>query len=295
MNILKAIALLLALGVTMSAASIPAAAAASDQKAQSGNPQQSGQAADPQERQPAAEATERRAQNQDPPPPDAETRQEAEETVQAAARIFTEMHADVQKPIPSAVVQGAAGIAIFPEVIRAGLIAGGRDGTGVLVSRQEGRWSAPVFISIGGASVGAQIGVEASDLVLVFRTVAAINRILEGDDFRLGVDASISAGDSGARAQMTTQDAEIWAYQRNRGLFAGIAVSGAILTLNDERLHAYYDFQDQDPDARGYYPNEGGLARDLLGLGSNESKAAQKIPESAETLRRALQQAAEGQ
>jgi len=212
--------------------------------------------------------------------------------VEAATRIFRDMQANIEERIPAAVLEGAAGIAIFPDVIRAGLLAGGRYGTGVLLSQTEGEWSAPIFVSIGGASLGAQIGVEASDLILVFRTMNALNRVLEGDDFRIGVDASVAAGVSGAHAQMTTQDAEIWAYQRNRGLFAGVALSGAIMALNDERLRAYYTFT-QDQAARGYYASEDEMARALLNIGPpKDQQILQEIPKSAETLRNALKDSA---
>jgi SH3 domain-containing YSC84-like protein 1 len=226
---------------------------------------------------------------QDPATSVSEARQEAEQAVEAAANIFLDMQADVQERIPGAVMEGAAGIAIFPDVIRVGLIAGGQYGSGVLLSQIQGEWSAPVFISIGGASIGAQVGVEASDLILVFRTLDALNAILAGDHFRLGVDVSIAAGSSGAQAQMTTQDAEVWAYQRNRGLFAGVAVSGAVLALNDERMRAYYDFT-EDQAARGYYADgETETAQALLNIGPHKDKqVVQQIPESATTLREAL-------
>jgi lipid-binding SYLF domain-containing protein len=281
------------IAVAALALSMPKAAVSSDAGSPSGNMQQQ-ERMDPPASQtdtPVNGTADRRGQVQDPPQAAADTRQEAEDTVLAATRIFTHMLTDAKEPIPAAVIDGAAGIAIFPEVIRAGLIAGGRYGTGVLLSQNQGQWSAPVFVSIGGASLGAQIGVEASDLILVFRTQDALNTIIDGDDFRLGVDASIAAGSSGARAQMTTQDAEIWAYQRNRGLFAGVAVSGAILTLNDERLRAYYDFP-EDQTARGYQPEEEQAARTLLGIGPQQDRQiVEQMPPSAEALRKTIKDA----
>ena len=76
-----------------------------------------------------------------------------------------------EKGIPPALLNDADGIAIIPGVIKAGLVLGGRHGSGIMVVRdREGRWSNPSFVTITGGSIGWQIGVQSADIILVFRS-----------------------------------------------------------------------------------------------------------------------------
>lgn len=151
-----------------------------------------------------------------------------------------------ERGIPPVLLRNATGVAIIPNVIRAGFVLGGRYGTGILVVRdKEGNWSNPSFISIAGGSIGWQIGVEAIDIVLVFKNERSINRILTGK-FTLGADASIAAGPVGREAQAATDlqlKSEIYSYSRSRGLFAGLALAGAVLQVDDEANEKFYGKQ----------------------------------------------------
>ena len=100
-------------------------------------------------------------------------------------------------------------MAIIPHVVKAGFVIGGRGGHGIVFARErDGRWGDPVFVNIGGASVGFQAGVESTDVVLVFRNRKSLDRLLEGKGkLTLGADASISAGPLG-RDVMAGTDAK---------------------------------------------------------------------------------------
>lgn len=154
-----------------------------------------------------------------------------------------------EKNIPPALLRNAAGIAIIPGVIKAGFILGGRYGKGVLLVRnQKGRWSYPAFISLTGGSIGWQVGVESVDIVLVFKTARSIERIVHGK-FTLGADASVAAGPVGRQASAATDvqlKAEIYSYSRSRGLFAGIALQGASLQIDEEDNDALYGRKGRD-------------------------------------------------
>ncbi len=152
------------------------------------------------------------------------------------------------KGIPPALLADAQGVAIIPRVIKAGFVFAGRGGYGVVMTKDKtGNWAPPVFIAIGGASVGFQAGVESTDVVLVFRGRKSLDRILEGKDkLTLGGDAAIAAGPVGRQAAVATDgklEAEIVSYSRSRGLFAGVSLDGAVISndriANDDfRKHA---------------------------------------------------------
>jgi lipid-binding SYLF domain-containing protein len=137
--------------------------------------------------------------------------------------------------IPDQLLKEAYAIAVFPEVVKAGLVFGGRHGRGLVsVRAADGTWSNPSFIRITGGSVGWQAGVQAADIVLVFRSEKGVQNLVNGK-FTLGADASVAAGPVGRQAQAGTDEelsAEIFTYSRARGLFAGVAIDGSALSID---------------------------------------------------------------
>jgi lipid-binding SYLF domain-containing protein len=143
------------------------------------------------------------------------------------------------------VLRDAQAVAVLPHVLKAGLFLDGRFGRGVLlVRRPDGCWGEPVFVSLAGGGVGWQIGVQSTDLVLVFRTASSVDRILRGQgQLTLGGDASVAAGPLGREAEAATDGrlrAEVYSYSRSRGLFAGLALQGAVLRADGEANAAFY-------------------------------------------------------
>jgi lipid-binding SYLF domain-containing protein len=223
---------------------------------------------------------------------------EATQTVDAASALLTEIFNQARQQIPSSELQNAAAVAIVPNLVRAGLIVGGRHGTGVLVARNQDQWSPPVFISITGGSLGAQLGVESSDLILVFGNSDVLEEMLQDNDFTLGVDASVAAGSAGAKAEATTRGADVLTYQRTEGLFAGIALTGAVLNIDEDRTMAYYGLDEQT--ARGYYSDRAQMAKAILGVqvptdsgaapGAGGRPGIEQIPPNAQELQETLNQ-----
>jgi lipid-binding SYLF domain-containing protein len=157
-----------------------------------------------------------------------------EKTLEQATDVLTELAAIPLKDIPPKLLAEAQGVAIVPRVIKAGFVVGGRGGHGVVIAKdKDGNWGDPVFVNLGGASVGFQAGVQSTDVVLVFRNRKSLDRLLEGKGkITLGADASVAAGPVGRMAAAATDaklEAEILSYSRSRGLFAGVAVDGAVL------------------------------------------------------------------
>jgi len=160
-----------------------------------------------------------------------------------ALRVLTEIMQAPDKRLPSNLIQEAQAIAVVPDVIKAGLIIAGRHGTGLIsVKGADGVWSNPSYISMSGGSIGFQLGVESTDVILVFRTQRGVDSIVHGK-FTLGADASVAAGPVGRDAHAATDaqlKAEIYSYSRSRGLFAGVALDGSVLAIDNNANQAVY-------------------------------------------------------
>ena len=170
--------------------------------------------------------------------------QTAEEArLATAGAVLNAFISDPATAIPAQILQHAQGIAIIPRVIRVGLIFGGHHGKGIVVVRTEdGEWSNPGFIRLTGGSVGAQIGAESADLILVFGNKVSILNIAEGK-FTVGSDASATAGPVGRNSTVTrdmTFATELYTYVRSRGLFVGATIEGARLGIDHAANQAFY-------------------------------------------------------
>lgn len=149
-----------------------------------------------------------------------------------------------ESSIPPSLLNQAYGIAVIPSVLKAGFIAGAQYGKGVLsVRTKDGKWSNPTFVKLYGGSFGFQIGASSTDLILVFKTRRSVERLADGE-IKLGADASIAAGPVGRRAGAATNlrlGAEVYSYSRSRGLFAGVALNGAWLSIDNDENWLYYN------------------------------------------------------
>ncbi len=211
---------------------------------------------------------------------------EGSETVRDATLKIKEILQEGQ--IPPSVFQNAAGVAILPSVVKAALIAGGRYGDGVLLTHDNDQWSAPVFISITGGSIGAQIGATSTDLLLVFNNQSSIQRLIGENEFNLGVDAVVAAGPAGAGGKATTSDADIYAYRRSEGLFAGVSLTGGVLSIDQDKTLAYYTSA-RDENVRSYYgADKNRLIEDILDM--KESQRIGQVPPEAQDLRNLFMQ-----
>jgi lipid-binding SYLF domain-containing protein len=168
------------------------------------------------------------------------------EIVTSSVEVLDDLVASPDKGIPRKLLHDSRAVAVFPHVIKAGFIVGGRHGRGVIVVRNDDNtWSNPAFLTITGGSVGFQAGAQSTDIVLVFRTKAGVDAILTGRDrLKLGGDISVAAGPVGRETGVATDGdfrSEIYSYSRSRGLFAGAALEGAQLKNDWFSNEAYYD------------------------------------------------------
>jgi lipid-binding SYLF domain-containing protein len=168
----------------------------------------------------------------------------ANRTLQSASDVFEAIQSIPLRCIPPKLLAEAQGVAIIPGVVKAGLIIGGRLGHGVVFSRnQDGSWGGPAFVTIGGASLGLQAGVQSTDVVLVFKTHKSLEQVLRGKGkVTLGADAAVAAGPVGREASAGTDGrlmAEVYSYSRSRGLFAGVSFDGAVISYDPDANQAF--------------------------------------------------------
>jgi lipid-binding SYLF domain-containing protein len=148
-----------------------------------------------------------------------------------------------EQSIPPTLLSRAYAVAVIPHVVKIGFGLGARRGKGILVVRRDDdSWSNPAFVTLTGGSVGFQIGVQSTDVILVFKTRKGIDGI-ENGKLTLGADAAIAAGPVGRHTGAATDlrfRAEVYSYSRSRGLFAGVALEGAGVTMDRKSNAAFY-------------------------------------------------------
>lgn len=166
---------------------------------------------------------------------DVERARQLVEEATSTAKMFTDdpnmsfLHANLAK---------AEGVLIIPKHGRAALIVGGAGGSGVLLKRQSGnQWSYPAFYTMGSGSIGLQAGGGVSEIVLMVMTKRGMDSLLDSS-FKLGLDTSVAAGPIGVGAK--AQTADIQAFARTKGMFAGVSVDGSVIKVRDDYNSAYY-------------------------------------------------------
>jgi len=159
-----------------------------------------------------------------------------------AARVFNQIMGTRERSIPQDLLDKAEAVAVFPSVIKAGFILGGRGGRGVISRRVVGGWGAPAFFDLAGGSIGLQIGASSTDFILLFMNEEAVGSLL-GDKFEIGGEGSAAAGPVGRSASASTDlklNAQILSYSRSKGLFAGLELKGVVIKPdNEDNLRVY--------------------------------------------------------
>jgi lipid-binding SYLF domain-containing protein len=141
------------------------------------------------------------------------------------------------KGIPQELLGKADCILIFPSVTKGAFIVGGKGGHGVASCRQpDGRMGSIAFYTVGGASVGFQIGGQSADVVMLIMNETGVNHLLS-DKFTIGGEATATAGPVGRTVQAATDaqlHAQILSWSRSRGLFVGAALDGSVVKPNQD-------------------------------------------------------------
>ena len=173
-----------------------------------------------------------------------------EKRVADAADVLDQFLRIPEQSIPPTLLARAYAVAVIPNVVKAGFVFGARRGKGLIVVRQDDNsWSNPAFITLTGGSFGWQVGAQSTDIILVFKTRNGIDGI-ENGKLTLGADASVAAGPVGRHTSVSTDiafKAEVVSYSRSRGLFAGVAIEGAGVTMDRKANAAFYSSTSMTP------------------------------------------------
>jgi SH3 domain-containing YSC84-like protein 1 len=148
--------------------------------------------------------------------------------------------------LPKELLNKAECVAVMPSVKKFAIGIGGSYGRGVLVCRSgdnfTGPWGAPAMYRLEGASIGFQLGGQATDFLLLVMNPRGVESLLRSK-VKLGADAAVAAGPKG-RAAMAATDAymraEILTYSRSRGLFAGVSLEGSTLRQDNKANENLY-------------------------------------------------------
>jgi lipid-binding SYLF domain-containing protein len=164
-------------------------------------------------------------------------------TVEAASNVLREIMEIPARSIPVSLLNNAQGVVIIPGMIKGGFVIGVRHGSGVVLTRDEaGHWAPPSFCTMTGASIGWQIGLQGTDVILVLVTKNSVQGLMRSK-VTIGVDLAASAGPVGREAAVATDaslKAEIYSYSRSRGLFAGASLDGTALRVDSLATNVYY-------------------------------------------------------
>jgi lipid-binding SYLF domain-containing protein len=166
------------------------------------------------------------------------------ERIRNAAIVLDEIMSAGDQAIPASVLEKAEAVAVFPGTIKGGFVLAAHRGKGVISvrDRKDGGWSLPAFLTVTGGSVGAQIGAQSIDLVLVVMNRRGLENLLR-NQFKVGADGSVAAGPVGRSAEASTDiqlRAEILSYSRARGLFAGVSLNGAAIRQDRDANEDFY-------------------------------------------------------
>jgi len=145
------------------------------------------------------------------------------------------------KDISPEVLNKADCVLILPDVKKFGFGIGGSGGRGPLLCRGghnfKGRWSTPAMYTVGGASVGLQVGGSSTDFVLLLMNEKVVNQVLNGKT-KMGTDATAAAGPGATAA--SASDADILTYGRAKGVFAGVSLGGSSVEPDNDANHRLY-------------------------------------------------------
>lgn len=165
-----------------------------------------------------------------------------EKLIEDSVAVLREMLAQEDVHGMADVVEGAHAIAFVPALVKAGFILGGEYGEGLILRKEKGKWYGPSFYNLGGGSLGFQIGAQKIALILVVTNEKGVDAFLSSKT-KLGGDVSVAAGPMGRRAEAATDaqmKASIYSYSMTQGLFAGVSLEGAVISISVKRNEEYW-------------------------------------------------------
>lgn len=174
--------------------------------------------------------------------PSARAQTDQQALVDRATLTVNELMTDGGPDVQS-LLRNARAVLVCPRIFRGGFIVGGEGGSCVLAARGgAGTWSAPAFFGLASASIGFQIGIQDAQVMVFIMNDRALNAVLDSQ-FKFGADAGIAIATIGAGIEGATTaaaGADIVTFSRSRGLYAGISLSGSLLSARSDDNQAFY-------------------------------------------------------
>jgi SH3 domain-containing YSC84-like protein 1 len=164
-------------------------------------------------------------------------KQEAQQLINAATAEVNKMSKD---PKLKQLMAKAKGIYLVPEFGRGALIVGGRGGAGVVLAKNNGKWSDPAFYDFGAISIGAQAGASGGEVAFLLMTDNAVDAFKSGNKISLNAEAGLSIVDYSGSAQASWGKGDIIMWSDTAGLYAGGTISVSDLNWADNNNQAYY-------------------------------------------------------
>jgi SH3 domain-containing YSC84-like protein 1 len=174
----------------------------------------------------------------------------ADQRLRTATTVLHEILSAPDKGIPEDLLAKAECIMIVPGVKKAAFLVGGEYGRGFALCRRDGVWGGPAAIKVGGGSVGLQIGGESTDVIMLVMNRSGMEK-LTTDKFTIGGDVSAAVGPVGRTGTADTDillHAEILSYSRTRGVFAGVALDGTVVSQDGSEDHKLYGHEVRNRD-----------------------------------------------
>jgi lipid-binding SYLF domain-containing protein len=177
-------------------------------------------------------------------PASARAQSDEEKRITDASAVLEKLVRAPDQEIPEHILERAEAIVVIPTLVKGGFILGAQHGRGIMSvrDRETRKWSAPAFIALTGGSIGWQIGVQSVDLMLLVMNREGVKDLLD-NEFKLGANASVAAGPVGRQGEASTDatlSAQILAYSRAKGLFAGLSLEGASLRIDRDANEKFY-------------------------------------------------------
>lgn len=171
-------------------------------------------------------------------PKDNSAAQSAQSVIAGAVRTVKTME---RTPKLKDLLAKSKGVFIVPDFSRGALVVGGRSGEGVLlVHNGNGSWSDPVFYSIGGISLGAQIGGGHGEAAFLLMTDNSVGSFKGGNNFSLNAGSGFTIVRFSRNQQSSWGKGAIVFWTNTAGAYVGGSVSGSDISWDGGLTKAYY-------------------------------------------------------
>ncbi|MGF1500007.1 MAG: lipid-binding SYLF domain-containing protein [Elainellaceae cyanobacterium] len=178
-----------------------------------------------------------------------DTQEDAVEELAESSEVLLELSSDLEVGIPPILVQDSEAIVVISNLGRGGFIVGGWSGDGLMVARQpDGTWSNPAFLTLGGGSIGLQVGGRSSDIVMLVRNREVLDDIIDGEIDFDGVVSGTAGPETGSISDPREVAGDILVYSRSSGLFGGAVLDGGTLSFDEDRNEAFYNVANVTPE-----------------------------------------------